>query len=176
MSSLSRVLVSSTLLKQGLISSKWIQPVSCMATMKSMTPAEHKIAKENFWDKNNRLKRPLSPHLLIYRPQMTSLLSVTHRGTGGALAAMLIGGAFGGVLLPMPFPEALALVQGFQFGMPIIFCAKLVITWPLCFHLLNGIRHLAWDLGYGFKLPDLHKTGWAVLALSLLGSAGLSCL
>ena len=42
-----------------------------MATMKSMTPAEHKIAKENFWDKNNRLKRPLSPHLLIYRPQVS---------------------------------------------------------------------------------------------------------
>ena len=52
---------------------------------------------------------------------MTSLLSVTHRGTGGALAAMLIGGAFGGVLLPMPFPEALALVQVSSFCLLVIF-------------------------------------------------------
>ena len=44
-----------------------ITPVSCMATMKHMTPAEHKIAREDYWAKQDRLKRPLSPHLTIYK-------------------------------------------------------------------------------------------------------------
>ena len=62
---------------------------------------------------------------------MTSLLSVTHRGTGGALAAMLIGGAFGGVLLPMPFPEALALVQVSSFCILFFFADSLFVDRPL---------------------------------------------
>ena len=50
--------------------------------MKSVEPEEHKILKEEFWKKNKRLGRPISPHLTIYKPQMTSMLSITHRGTG----------------------------------------------------------------------------------------------
>merc|ERR1712198_770021 len=53
--------------------------------MKTMSPEEHKISRENFWSKNDRLKRPMSPHLTIYKMQMTSVLSITHRMTGLAL-------------------------------------------------------------------------------------------
>merc|ERR1711962_320257 len=57
--------------------------------MKTMSPEEHKISRENFWSKNDRLKRPMSPHLTIYKMQMTSVLSITHRMTGLAQSALL---------------------------------------------------------------------------------------
>ena len=50
-----------------------------MATMRTMSPQDHKIARENFYVKNDRLQRPTSPHLTIYKFQMTSILSITHR-------------------------------------------------------------------------------------------------
>ena len=45
-------------------------------------------------------------------------------------------------------------------------------TWSLAFHLLNGIRHLAWDMGYGFDVPTANRTGWLVIVLSVLLAVG----
>merc|ERR1712156_146301 len=70
---------------------RWIHSTASLPSMKSMTPQEHKMLNEQFWDKNKRLGRPTSPHLTIYKPQMTSLLSVTHRGTGIAQSVILTG-------------------------------------------------------------------------------------
>ena len=108
--------------------------------------------------------RPLSPHLEIYRPQLTSILSITHRMTGMALWAgtllltwWLVAAAFG--------PGAFDLVQSFLghwFGKLVL----LGFTYALFYHLCNGIRHLFWDVGYGFELPTLHASGWTVLAAS----------
>ncbi len=109
--------------------------------------------------------RPLSPHLLIYRPQLTSMLSIVHRGTGCGLVAgtllltwWLVAAGVG--------PEAFDTVQAFigsWFGRLILFG----FTYCLFFHLCNGIRHLFWDAGYGFELPDLYASGWAVVAASV---------
>ncbi len=108
--------------------------------------------------------RPLSPHLEIYRPQLTSILSITHRLTGMALVAgtallawWLVAAAVG--------PGAFDLVQSFLghwFGRLVL----LGWTYALFYHLCNGIRHLFWDAGYGFELPTLHASGWTVLAVS----------
>lgn len=107
-------------------------------------------------------RRPLSPHLQIYRPQLTSVLSIMHRITGVALALgtivlvwWLISGAIG--------ERYFDLVQGFLrswFGLLILF------GWSaaLFYHLLNGIRHLFWDAGYGFELKQAYASGYAVLA------------
>jgi succinate dehydrogenase / fumarate reductase cytochrome b subunit len=105
--------------------------------------------------------RPLSPHLQIYRRQLTSVLSILHRFTGIGLAVgllylvcWLIAAASG--------LEAFDRLQSFN-GSPI--GRLLLFGWSVAFfyHLLNGIRHLAWDAGWGFELPAAYKTGYAVL-------------
>lgn len=106
-------------------------------------------------------KRPLSPHLQVYRPQLTSVLSITHRLTGVALAvgtvwlvAWLAAAAAG--------PESFAAAQDFAGS----FLGRLLLfgwTVALFYHLCNGIRHLFWDAGYGFELDEVYRSGWTVL-------------
>lgn len=110
--------------------------------------------------------RPLSPHLQVYRPQITSMLSILHRVTGVGLGAgtlliawWLIAAATG--------PEAFETAQAFLgslFGRLIL----LGFTWALFYHLCNGIRHLVWDAGYGYDLDSVTKTGWLVLVASVV--------
>lgn len=110
--------------------------------------------------------RPLSPHLSIYRWPVTMATSITHRATGLALALgmvllawLLIGLASGpDVYGPLMRLLATPLGQIVLFG----------FVWSLAYHFLNGIRHLAWDLGYGFDVPTANKTGVLVIALSVL--------
>ena len=77
-----------------------------MATMKPISQSEHLTGKE-FWSKNKALNRPISPHLTIYKFQLTSMLSITHRGTGLAQSGMLTGVGLGALLLPGSFSEYL---------------------------------------------------------------------
>ena len=108
--------------------------------------------------------RPLSPHLQIYKPQITSILSILHRITGVALTAgaLLFAYWFSSAGYgPEHFDRAQALV-GSWFGRLVL----LGFTFSLYFHLANGIRHLAWDAGWGFELPTLRLTGWLVVIVS----------
>jgi len=148
----------------------------CMAVMKPMTPEEHSISRTNFWDKNKSLKRPISPHLTIYKFQLTSMLSITHRATGLIQSGMLTAFAVGAMVLPGTFPTQLAMLQDMHFGAPLIFVAKFALALPITFHLFNGVRHLVWDLGYGFKIPDLYKSGYTVSGLSILAAIGIALL
>ena len=110
--------------------------------------------------------RPLSPHLQVYRPQLTSMMSFSHRATGVALAVgtlllvwWLVAAASG--------PEAFAVVQGFIGSI----IGRLMLfgwTWALFYHLGNGIRHLFWDAGYGFELKTAYGSGWLVLLASFV--------
>ena len=110
--------------------------------------------------------RPLSPHLQVYRPQITSVLSISHRITGIALAVGTIllvywlGAAAAG-------PEAYATAQGFigsWFGL------LLLAGWSFClfYHLANGIRHLFWDPGKGFEIETMELTGKIVVAAAVI--------
>jgi succinate dehydrogenase / fumarate reductase cytochrome b subunit len=109
--------------------------------------------------------RPLSPHLQVYRVQLTSGLSILHRLTGialslGAVALVLwLLAAAGG---PKDFAVAQACAGGW-IGRLALF------GWTFCFfyHLANGIRHLAWDAGYGFTLKVLYASGWTVVAAAV---------
>jgi len=112
------------------------------------------------------LNRPLSPHLQIYKPQLTSTLSILHRITGVALAVgsialvyWLIAAAVGAAA----FDQAQRLA-GAWYGRLLLFGW----AFALFFHLANGIRHLAWDAGLGFELRTVYVTGWAVVAVALL--------
>ena len=118
--------------------------------------------------------RPLSPHLRVYRPQITSVLSIMHRFAGVALAV--------GTLLLVYWlaaaatgPEAYAIAQGLIGSW---LGRLLLLGWSvaLFYHLLNGIRHLCWDAGWGFELKSIYASGWAVVigtgALTLLAWLG----
>ena len=76
-----------------------LSPLQTMATMKPISQSEHLTGKE-FWSKNKELNRPISPHLTIYKFQLTSMLSITHRGTGLAQSGMLTGVGLGALMLP----------------------------------------------------------------------------
>jgi succinate dehydrogenase / fumarate reductase cytochrome b subunit len=116
------------------------------------------------------VERPLSPHLSIYRPMLTMMMSITHRITGAALF-------FGTLLLTWWLlaaasgPTAYAKVQAFMgsiIGLLILFG----YTWALIHHMLGGIRHLIWDTGRGFGPAERE---WLTLA-NLIGSIGLTLL
>lgn len=110
--------------------------------------------------------RPLSPDLQIYRPQLTSVLSISHRVTGIVmsvcsvlLVAWLIAAASG----PQTYSGVLELMRSW-IGLLLLLGA----AFSLFFHLCNGIRHLVWDAGHGFLLRTIYVSGWTVLAVSVV--------
>lgn len=111
-----------------------------------------------------RVPRPLSPHLQVYRPQLTSVLSITHRATGVVLAVCL---------LVMPYwllsiaagPEAYAALLG-HFGAWYGRIFLLGLLFSVYYHLCNGIRHLGWDTGRGLDLGTTYLTGYVVVFAS----------
>ena len=112
----------------------------------------------------NRGDRPLSPHLQVYRPQITSVLSILHRATGVGLAVALVMAVFW-FLGAAAGPEAHASADGWMtswLGLLILFAA----TWGLAYHFCNGIRHLIWDLGLGFELDQVTMSGQIALVAS----------
>ena len=114
----------------------------------------------------NRGNRPLSPHITVYRPQITSVLSILHRITGVALTlgAVLV---VWWLLAAATGPEAFALIDGLLTS----WLGLLVLAgsaWALAYHTANGIRHLFWDMGYGFDLENAARSGQAVVAASVV--------
>ena len=117
-----------------------------------------------------KAKRPLSPHLQVYKPQMTSVLSILHRACGVALAIgtlmvawWLIAAAIG--------PQAFKTAQNFA-SSPI--GTIMIFGWSvaLFYHLSNGVRHLFWDMGFLFKIENAYKAGYVVLASTVILTAG----
>lgn len=111
-------------------------------------------------------ERPLSPHLQIWRWNVTMALSILHRATGvglglGALllAWWLIAAASG--------PEAFATAQDFM-GSILGRLILLGFTAALFFHLCNGVRHLVWDVGYGFEMATAERSAWFVIAATVV--------
>jgi succinate dehydrogenase / fumarate reductase cytochrome b subunit len=105
--------------------------------------------------------RPMSPHLQIYRPQLTSILSIVHRmtGVGLTLGAVLV---VWWLLAAATGADYFATVDGLLTSW-IGYLVLLGSTWALAYHLLNGIRHLFWDMGYGFEIETVERSGMAVL-------------
>lgn len=115
-------------------------------------------------------ERPLSPHLQVYRWQVQMVTSILHRATGVILSigALLIAWAL------------LALAGGPESWAKFVACARsplgfLVLfgwTWALCYHLINGIRHLVQDAGYAYKIEAFVRNSW----ISVIGSLVLTAL
>jgi succinate dehydrogenase / fumarate reductase cytochrome b subunit len=114
-------------------------------------------------------ERPLSPHLQVYRWQITMTMSILHRATGivlvagaFALAWWLLAVAAGGDA----YASAAACLAS-PFGKLVLFGFSLALV----YHLLNGIRHMLWDIGWGFELPEVYRSGYTVFGLTVVLTA-----
>lgn len=111
-------------------------------------------------------ERPLSPHLQVYKPQLTSMLSIVHRGSGVFLA----------LATPVLVYWLWAIAEGPAAYAELQVClshwfAKLVLlgwTFSLFYHLCNGIRHLFWDIGHGYEMQTLYTSGKIVVVVSIV--------
>ena len=113
----------------------------------------------------SQIQRPLSPHLQVYKPQLTSVLSVTHRATG---LVLVVGTLFlvWWLLAAASGSDAFSVAQTFWSS----WIGRLLLlgwTYALFYHLCNGIRHLCWDAGWGFDLKTVYRSGWAVVVASV---------
>ncbi|MEZ5564404.1 MAG: succinate dehydrogenase, cytochrome b556 subunit [Gammaproteobacteria bacterium] len=110
--------------------------------------------------------RPLSPHVGIYRWQVSNTLSIIHRATGMLLSISAV------VLVAWLFSLAAGQTAYAQFGWVFgsLVGQLLLIGWTFCFffHLCNGIRHLAWDADYGFDKAVARKSGMVVVVISIV--------
>lgn len=110
--------------------------------------------------------RPLSPNIQIYRPQLTSVLSIANRITGIFLSIGAIGMVVW-LIAAATGPQPYAAVQGAM----TTWIGQIVLvgfTFAFFLHLCGGIRHLVWDAGYGFELRSIYVSGWAVVAASVV--------
>lgn len=113
--------------------------------------------------------RPLSPHLQVYKPQLTSVLSIGHRFTGALLSLGALWLAYWFVSAAVA-PGAFAFAQsvmGAWYGQ-VILCFW---TFILFYHLCNGIRHLVWDTGHWFALRSIYLSGYGVVAFAFVLTA-----
>ncbi|XYA00521.1 hypothetical protein QA089_003060 [Meyerozyma guilliermondii] len=145
--------------------------IRSIATVKSTSESEIEILNAQ------RSNRPVSPHLTIYQPQLTMLLSGLHRITGVAMAggfyALTV--AFAATsILSIPFDGA-TLVSAFA-GLPIYakIGAKAAAAFPFAFHFANGIRHLIWDFGKELTIKGVYRTGYTVLTISAIAGTYLT--
>ncbi len=115
-------------------------------------------------------QRPLSPHLQIYRPQLTSVLSICHRFSGAALSCgllLLVYWLAAAAAGEAAYTAAMALLGGWP-----VLLLLFLFSFAFFYHLANGIRHLWWDSGRGFEISEVNTSGWlvviAAVALTLL--------
>lgn len=110
--------------------------------------------------------RPLSPHLQVYRWQLTMLLSIAHRASGVALSVGALG-LVAWLLAVAAGPAAYAQWQALAGSLPgqtVLF----LMSMALVYHLLNGLRHLLWDTGRAMDIPGVYRTGYTVLVLTVV--------
>ncbi len=115
--------------------------------------------------------RPLSPHLIIYKPQLTSVMSISHRLCGIALAKGCILAAAWVIALASG-PMYFAFVQAIMLSLPgqlILFGFSVAVF----YHLSNGVRHLIWDTGRCLSLRGVYVSGYMVMASTLILTGGL---
>lgn len=113
--------------------------------------------------------RPLSPHLLVYKPQLTSIFSIFHRISAGVLFACFV------LLLTLFYCNNFYLnIFGFYFIFYYLFPFFSIIYYILSyflffiffFHMINGLRHLSWDFGLGLEIKNVYTTGIIVFCIS----------
>lgn len=117
--------------------------------------------------------RPLSPHLQVYKPQLTSMMSIVHRATGVVLTIVALPlvmywlvSLFSG---PQTYEEMMGLYGHWTIKWLLVAC-----LFCLFYHLFNGIRHLFWDAGWLLNLKGAYASGWLTIILAVVVTAGVA--
>jgi len=129
---------------------------------RSSTSSTH----DNYFVKNEKLGRPVSPWM-IYRPQLTSMLSITHRGTGLGLGVLLYAWGLNSLITSNNWAGTLETLSA-TVPSSLVYTLKVLVATSVGYHTFNGLRHLAWDVGYGFTLRELYTSGYVVLAITFI--------
>ncbi|KAI9712371.1 MAG: hypothetical protein M1820_001584 [Bogoriella megaspora] len=148
---------------------------------KRFTATQESVSQDTAYTilEKQRLKRPVSPHLGIYRPQITWIPSILNRITGSVLSGGLY--IFGAAYLVSPLfgwhLESATLAAAFG-ALPLAakFGLKTLVAWPFTFHSFNGLRHLVWDMGLSLTNKKVAQTGWFVVGLSTVTAFALALL
>ncbi|KAG4301917.1 hypothetical protein PCANB_002046 [Pneumocystis canis] len=124
-----------------------------------------------------RLKRPNSPHLSIYQPQLTWCMSAFNRISGCLISAGLY--TFAISYLTLPFfgwnLDSSTIASAFHtWPIQAKILTKFIIAFPFTYHSFNGLRHLYWDTGRGLTLKSVYTTGYMVLGLSTISASALA--
>ncbi|XP_037025475.1 succinate dehydrogenase cytochrome b560 subunit, mitochondrial-like [Bradysia coprophila] len=151
-----------------------INPMVRTVSLKIVPPPEHE--KLPYEEKNAFLKREMSPHLTIYKFQITSVLSITHRFTGMALSGYAAALGIGALVLPYDFAAFVTMVEGLHLSAASLAVIKFTLAYPAAFHTCNGVRHLFWDMGKFLKLKEVYSTGYLMLGVSFALAALLAAM
>lgn len=144
------------------------------STTNNVTQSDRKVREgEGFWKKNDRMKRPMSPHITIYSFPLPAIMSITNRVTGLAWSFVIAGAGIGALMYPGDSAAFLAMVKALEIPMPVLATAKFMLLWPFMYHTVNGVRHLVWDYSRGLHIPEIYRSGWLIAGLSVLGTAGM---
>ncbi|KAH7725212.1 MEV-1 protein [Aphelenchoides avenae] len=119
-----------------------------------------------YLQRQEKLGRPLSPHLSIYKPQLTWVMSGANRFVGCLMAGTLLVG--GGIFTFVDFGSFVEVVRSLNLPVVVTQSLKFVIAFPIVYHILNSTRYIGFDLAKFIDLPGIYRTGYAVLALSTL--------
>ncbi|KAM4604763.1 succinate dehydrogenase cytochrome b560 subunit, mitochondrial [Polymixia lowei] len=163
-----------SLARQGVCLSRPQYGVLCRHAAPMGTTAKEEMNK--FWAKNTKLNRPMSPHITVYKWSVPMMMSITHRGTGVGLSGAISTFALAALVLPGSYPYYLDLIHSLSVGPYLIGLAKFGIAFPVSYHTYNGIRHLFWDMGKGLKIPEVYRTGYTVIGLSIITAVAVAFL
>lgn len=116
--------------------------------------------------------RPLSPYVSIYQPQLTWIMSIGHRVTGAGLAGAVYAFGMASSLnstgnLTLKICEMVSMAP-----LSVVLAGKFILAAPFMYHMLNGMRHLIWDVGKSLTLRGVYTSGWVVNIFTLI-SAGI---
>ncbi|XGW14947.1 hypothetical protein V3C99_000883 [Haemonchus contortus] len=127
-----------------------------------------------YLQRQKALGRPIAPHLTVYKPQLTWMVSGFHRVTGCAMAGTLLIGGVGFALAPFNFTQFVDYIRSWHIPPVVTSVFKFVIAFPIVFHTLNGIRFIGFDLAKGVEnTAAIYRSGYLVLGLSFIIAAAV---
>lgn len=131
--------------------------------------------KETYDEANIRMQRPMSPALGIYKPQITTILSLAHRTTGILLTTYVTALGIGALICPQDVSEGIvSMLQGLDLSSTSVIALKYMFAFPFTFHGCAGIRHLVWDTGKFMSNKEVASTGYAVILSAICLAVVLS--
>lgn len=132
--------------------------------------------KETHGTKNRRLGRFFSPNISIYKPQLTSIMSISNRASSFLLSLYTWGLGIGALISSHDNAHFVTMLDGLQLNSTCLFILKFMIAFPFSYHLCASIRVLIWETGSFLSLQGIYGTGYVALVTTLLATIGLASL